>query len=236
MHLIVFMLLNVLARLTLVTLATSNTFSQFLFPFQFFDCVFIYTFFSLRTAPDQIGSVWVVQIALLQLHTVLRNSGTYVGLSLLMLRMLRRLAGSQWQPVADDPLVKLPFCARVAIQYDVADITAIVLVPALVTLCVWRDGFLSLQGTGILVRSCDLPNVWLRFLVLLLIKPLSFGVAQCWLRWRMSMTMLGLGRRTLFGHSSLAEKLHLDTLVMAPPGGKRGVAEGNSLGGSEAAE
>lgn len=71
------------------------------------------------------------------------------------------------------------FLARIAIQFDIADITAIILVPTLVTVCVWRDGFFSLQDTSVLVRDCELPYIWRRFLVLLLIKPASFAVTQC---------------------------------------------------------
>ena len=106
-HMLVFTLIHQLAKLTLVVIATNNTFSQFLFPFQFFDCVFIYTFFSLRTFTEDVGGTWLASIALLQINLVLRSSGTYMAFGLLVLRKLKRCLGHQSAPIADDPLLKL---------------------------------------------------------------------------------------------------------------------------------
>jgi hypothetical protein len=115
---------------------------------EFFDCVFIYTFFSLRTFTEDVGNYWLLQMAMLQINTVLRNSGTYVALGNLALqRLTKKLLGPSHAapPVAQDPLLQLQFLARIAIQYDLADVAALVLVPTLVTLCVARDGYFSLQ-------------------------------------------------------------------------------------------
>ena len=48
----------------------------------------------------------------------------------------------------------LQFLARLGIQYDLADVTSILLVPTIVSATVWRDGYFTMQGTGILVEHC----------------------------------------------------------------------------------
>ena len=50
------------------------------------------------------------------------------------------------------------FLARLGIQDDLADLAAIVLTPTLVSAFCWRDGRFVLQGTGIVVRRCDLHH------------------------------------------------------------------------------
>ena len=56
-------------------------------------------------------------------------------------------------------------------QLDLAQLYALILVPSVVSFIVWRDGYYTLQHTGILVQACDLPYVWARFAILLLVKP-----------------------------------------------------------------
>ena len=60
----------------------------------------------------------------------------------------------------------------------------------IVTLLVCRDGYYTLEGTDILVRACDLNNVWLSFGILLVIKPAASGIARLWLRRKMRKTLL----------------------------------------------
>ena len=43
---------------------------------------------------------------------------------------------------------------------------------------IWRDGYFSIESTGILVRECDVPQMWLRFLILFLLKPFANFIAQ----------------------------------------------------------
>ncbi len=78
---------------------------------------------------------------------------------------------------SEDALFRLQFLARLAIQYDLADLTAMITVPSMVSFFVWRDGWFSLEGTGILVLPCELRWVWLYFALLFVIKPFSFNIA-----------------------------------------------------------
>lgn len=50
--------------------------------------------------------------------------------------------------VYTDPAIKLQFLARVAIQYDLADMVAIAVAPTIVSIFVWRDGLFTLQVCG----------------------------------------------------------------------------------------
>jgi hypothetical protein len=70
----------------------------------------------------------------------------------------------------------------VAIQYDLADITAMLAVPAMISFFVWRDGAFALDGTDIRVLPCELGTMWSHFLILLVIKcgrqRSNFGTTQ----------------------------------------------------------
>ena len=70
---------------------------------------------------------------------------------------------------SQDPLMRLQFLARLSWQYDLADVASLIATPAIVTLMVWRDGYYTLEGTTILVRACELPNLWIRFGLLLIV-------------------------------------------------------------------
>ena len=96
----------------------------------------------------------------------------------------------------------MAFLARIAIQLDLAQLYALILVPAAVSFLVWRDGFYTLQGTGILVQACDLPYIWLRFGVYLVVKPFSTYVWRKLLQRRMALALLGLDSE--FGKSEFA--------------------------------
>ena len=131
---------------------------------------------------------------------MLRNSGTYDGLvSSWWLKLQRRQAlrrGLKPPPPPsgpDDTLFKLQFYARLAIQYDMADLTAMLVVPICVTLFCARDGAFALEGANVLVRRCDLLNMWLHFGVLLvLIKPWSTLLARRIVARHMARTLLGM--------------------------------------------
>ena len=80
---------------------------------------------------------------------------------------------------------------------------------------VLRDGWFTLEGTGILVRECDLPYIWGRFGTLLLIKPIGSLLARWYLIVKMRKTLLG--KRTIHGRSQVATNAiaHQKTLRMA---------------------
>ena len=89
---------------------------------------------------------------------------------------------------------------------DLADLAAMLLTPCLVSAFAWRDGHFALQGTGVLVRPCDLPNVWTRFAVLLLIRPFFSYLARLLLDRSMGRTMICLP--TVFGPSPLGLEIY----------------------------
>ena len=103
---------------------------------------------------------------------------------------------------ANDMRLPLP-CERR--RYDLADWAALVLTPTVVTAFVWRDGSFSLEGTGILVRRCDLPHVWGRFVILLVLRPAASRLARFWLDRNMGRAMTG--KPTLHGASPLGVEI-----------------------------
>ncbi|KAL1511499.1 hypothetical protein AB1Y20_006297 [Prymnesium parvum] len=210
LHIMCFALLIMFAKLALGCVAMKDTFSQLLFPFQFFDLTFLYVFFSLRSFVASTNTLWVVNTVLLQGHLIARNSGTYWGIFLSCARCVLRACGKRnpLDNIHTDPAIKIQFLARVAIQYDIADMAAIVFAPTLVTLFVWRDGVFTLQDSGILVTECRLGNMWLRFFILALVKPMASYIAYLIMRNRMALTLLG--KTTLLGKSRLVERLKLN--------------------------
>ena len=111
------------------------------------------------------------------------------------------LARLQKADPLSDPLYRLQYLARLAIQYDLADLTAMVVTPCAVSFFVWRDGWFTLQGSGILVRHCDVGRMWVRFATLLCIKPVASSIARWMLIRKMRSTLLG--RRTVHGVSAV---------------------------------
>ena len=183
-----------------LALATfTNFFPHLLFPLHFFDFALYY---SLVAAPLYISwsARFVVSALLLQLNIVLKNSGTYEGL----LSKLRREVFKVPPDPTDDAILKLQFLARLAIQYDVADLAAMVTVPAMLSLFVLRDGYVTMATSGNLILPCDLLQLWLHFVLLVCIKPLSFFAARKILERRMARALLG--KPTIHGKSALAEE------------------------------
>jgi hypothetical protein len=203
LHQICFTSIHLLAKLTLQLVGIQNAFAHLLFPFHFFDVASNYAFFAIRdTFRDGFTTAWGASTALLQLHIIMRNSGTWDGVFNIVMVKLKLYEETQTGP--SDVLFMLQFFARVAIQYDLADITAMVTVPSLVSFFVWRDGWFVLEGTGVEVRSCDLVNMWGHFAVLLVIKPVAFWMARRILERKMALTLLG--RETVHGRSSIAKE------------------------------
>lgn len=208
-HQTCFTLIASFARLTLGLAGMENCFAHHLFPFHFFDVASNYAFFSIQYMRSNLGDTlsdgsWLLSVAMLQVNIILRNSGTYDGSSIALLRKLRLLP--KLGMGASDAIFQIQFFARLAIQLDLADVTAMVVVPAMVSLLCWRDGVFSLAGTSVVVRPCDLLNIWSHFGVLFVVKPMSFWIARRILERKMRLTLLG--KRTLHGRSHIAGEAH----------------------------
>jgi len=229
-HFSIFILVTMLGKLSLTLVATKNCCVHLLFPFQFFDFLFLYVFFTIRAVDKPITTTWVIQQVLLQVNIVMRNSGTTDALlKRKMGQCIARLlcASKRFNKVElyDDPIFRLQYLARITIQYDLADLTALILTPAIVSFFTWRDGFFTLEGTGILVRHCDLIQLWGRFGILLLVKPIAALLARVLLRRKMRKLLLG--KPTIHGTSQLAAKIIASRKIVAK------TADGTSIGSDE---
>ena len=207
-HLTLFIIVTTLAFMALALIASPNACPHLLFPFQFFDFIFLHAFFNLRSAGSAITVSYVLQQLLFQLNVIFRNSGTLDALLTRYLGTCNALLSGYRLKAFDpnnDPLLKLQFIARVSWQYDLADVAALLATPLMVTLFVWRDGYFTLEGTSILILNCELPTIWARFALLLVIKPAASTIARMWLRAKMRKTLLG--KRTMHGTSQIAAKI-----------------------------
>ena len=225
-HFFIFSLVSLFGALALRLAAVRHACVHLLFYFQFFDIFFVYVFFNLRSASVAVTPTWVIMQVIMQVWVVLRNSGTNdaliarsankSGAFVAFLACSDYIAGFREADALRDPLYRLQFLARMSVQADLADLSAIVLTPAAVCFFVWRDGWFSLEGTGILVRHCDLGPLLTRFALLLLIKPIGSTIARCLLIRKMRKTLLG--KRTIHGRSLVAVKAiaHKRTLHCAP--------------------
>ena len=76
----------------------------------------------LATAATFVTSV-PLQVILLQINLIARNSGTNWGIFLMVVRPILRAFGktNPLDTIDTDPVIKLQFIARTAIQYDIAD-------------------------------------------------------------------------------------------------------------------
>ena len=177
-------------------------------------CRSVYVFFNLRESDELITPTWLGQQLLMQIVVFLRQSGTsdaliergQVTLHRWMYKL--RLVDSRFTVVTDelaDPVYTLQSIARKAIQYDIAQLTSLILVPTVISFFIWRDGVFTLEGTGILVDACNLERIWLRFLVLLCLWPVGSSSGRCLLVHRMNKTLLG--QRTLHGTSQTIVKM-----------------------------
>lgn len=62
-HFSIFILVTMLGKLSLTLVATKNCCVHLLFPFQFFDFLFLYVFFTIRAVDKPITTTWVIQQA-----------------------------------------------------------------------------------------------------------------------------------------------------------------------------
>ena len=200
-HFVIFITVTAMGKLSLTMVATKNAATHLLFPFQMFDYLFLYAFFSLRWASSGVQMNWLAQQLLMQIFFVMRNAGINAAMG----RQVARLFGIvrlKKQDPNDDPLFRLQNFARIGIQFDLADVTALILTPAFVSFVVSRDGWFTMEDSGILVTRCDLPNMWLRFIALLIIKPTFSTLARLILMRAMRKTLLG--KSTIHGTSTIA--------------------------------
>ena len=225
-HFIIFITVTSLGKISLRLVSTNNACAHLLFPFQFFDFVFLYTFFTIRSTQKDISGIWITQQLLLQINILGRNSGITDAITRNHIgrwtnKCLCRVDKFQGLPDPDDdPLFRLQFLARVSVQYDLADVTALLCVPSVVSFFVWRDGYFSLQDSGILVRSCDVARLWARFGILMIIKPTVSLLARNILKRAMRKTLLG--KNTIHGRSYLAATLKFEgELGVGKEGGKQ---------------
>ena len=240
-HFAIFSVVTLLGSLTLRLASVRHACVHLMFFFQFFDALFLYVLFNLRAASHSITPTWALMQVLMQVWVVLRNSGTNdallsmldskSGALVALLTCTDHVAGFREADPLRDPLYRLQYLARLAVQADLADLCAIVLTPTAVAFFVWRDGWFTLEGTGILVRHCDLPQVFARFGLLLLLKPLGATLARCLMIRKMRKTLLG--KKTLHGRSLVASKAiaHRRTVrsSMADASGGAGAGVGGAL-------
>jgi hypothetical protein len=161
----------------------------------------------MRNVRDGITFVWIFPQILLQGNIILRNSGNTAALTKRILDRLGVYGPAQLKrkDPNDDPLFVLQNIARMSIQFDLADLTALVVTPLIVTFFVWRDGWFSLEGTGLLVEPCELPQMWSRFIFLICLNHTSSYIGLALLRRDMRKTLLG--KTTMHGTSSATETL-----------------------------
>ena len=221
-HFALFITVTMLGKLSLTLVSTKNACTHLLFPFQFFDFLFLYVFFSLRSVEDDLTWSWGLQQAFLQINIMMRNSGTTDALLRRhfgkLIQCILRQNKFQKAKAEDDPLFRLQFLARIAVQYDLADLTAMVATPAIVSFIIWRDGHFALEGSGLLVRSCDIGSMLRRFGFLLVVKPIASLLARMALKRAMRKTLLG--KPTIHGVSPLAARLIAERrLVKSKAGG-----------------
>ena len=100
-----------------------------------------------------------------------------------------------------DPIFLLQFLAERGILYDLSNLCACGTIPFIVTFFISRDGFFTLYGTGIFLTSCDLSQLWARFMLVLLIKIAVAKAARMVLTRNMRKTIL------VFGTSAMATEL-----------------------------
>ena len=207
-HYTLYMSVTAIGGQALNLVATRNGCVHLMFFFQFFDFFFVYVFFNTRSieADGGITGIWILQQCLMQVIVFLRNSGTFDAITRLVLRRLLAATGSQGtvQLTLNDPVYRLQYLARMAIQFDLADWTAVLLTPSVVTFFVWRDGYFTLENTGIFVNGCLLRGLWIRFVLLLVFKQVGSTLGRMLMNRKMRKTLLG--KKTIHGRSQVVIK------------------------------
>ena len=219
-HFAIFILVTALGKLSLSLVSTKNASLHLLFPFQVFDFLFLYSFFSIRAVKDPITAFYIANQIILQGNIICRNSGITDAFvrrqaKIFLPCILGKASLSKRDP-NEDPIFRLQTIARLGIQYDLADRISLLLTPTVVTFFVWRDGFYTLQGSTILVQWCDVSRLWTYFGFLLCLKPFCSVIAQMILIRTMRKTMMG--KTTIHGTSQIAAQIIADKKIK---GGKK---------------
>ena len=216
LHFVIFGVVTSSVEVNLQLLATKNVLPHLLFPLQFFEMAFVYTFFTLRTyAKTGIDGVWVVSQILLQGLIIFRNSSyqdafinrIVTPIALLPLRYWKQHVKKEydWEPPEDeydDPIFTLEFFAQKAVQYEIANSASLITTHLGAALFIWRDGYFTIASTGVLLRECDVPLLLARFAILIVIKPGAMYLARMLLKRSMRKVMLG--KPSMHGVSKLA--------------------------------
>jgi len=210
-HLVAMQYIFILAQTTMLFVAAPNTRPHFLFPLQFFDYCFSAVFYSLRNLENTFSASFIGLQFVMQVWLFMRNSGIVSAYARsLLLKLTERFV----TPTNDqlrkanydyDPLLTIQYDAAVAIQYDFADMCAFLLTLLVILFFVWRDGFFTLQCTGLLVKATDNSLVIFRFAIILGLKLIAGYAARTYLMRTMRKTLLG--QRTLHGVSQLAHEI-----------------------------
>jgi len=147
----------------------------------------------------------------MQIWLFLRNSGIVFAIqNKLLALILQRVAppkdkGPRKKNPDEDPLLTLQYLAAFGIQYDFADLCALLLSLFMILFFIWRDGWFTLHGTGLLVKSEQMGTVVFRFVIIAILKLLAGFAARTFLMRSMRKTLLG--QKTMHGRSDLAHEI-----------------------------
>lgn len=225
--------INIAVTSTVIAIASgtlqlaARTFARayMLLPLMFFQAAFQLVFFDLRKLEEPVTLSWFAMTCIVQTSRFFRNSGltdpvvTRITNRIVTIGQTAKAAGMVMKSSRGDPIFVLQYIAEKGILYDISDFCATGLVPILVSFFITRDGYFTLYGSGIFITSCDMQQLWLRFLLLLLINLCVAKAARAVLARNMRKTVLG--QRTFHGKSSIAAELVAEHKIVAELVAKR---------------
>ena len=230
---------------------TMSLYSALIKPFCFFPacspplpCIprSVYIFFNCRQSDELITMTFLLQQLFMQIVVFLRQSGTTDALidqamDNILFPLLHALKLSEFKynvvkqtDQLADPVYVLQSIARKSIQFDIAQVTALILTPIVISFFTWRDGVFTLEGTGILVHHCNLRLIWIRFLVLLCFYPIGSSLGRWLLEHKMRTTLLG--KPTLHGTSRVIGKMRQEARIKQMAKAKAASARRRSVMGA----
>uniref|UniRef100_A0A7S3BX71 Uncharacterized protein n=1 Tax=Haptolina ericina TaxID=156174 RepID=A0A7S3BX71_9EUKA len=176
--------------INLSLMSERHAFPQFLYPYQFFQFGWNYAFFYLLnvsptdTNSNPITVSWVLVQLALQLNVFMQNTGNYEVLLLAFGKTIRQIVRSA------DPFLKVQFLAKRAVQYNHADIANIVIVPSICFFFIYRDGWYTLHKTGVVLYECHEEKLFIRFVFLACLKPVTAYLSRVVLARKMRKMLL----------------------------------------------
>lgn len=209
-----------LAQLTLQLASEQHRFLSLNYPLYYFLFGWNYAFFFILTCATPDGApkplvtgLWLLLQLLFQSINVVTNTGIYERP---VRQLLEAALPGKWAatifgnlltlPTREAQTARLRFLARRLVLYNQANVSAILVTPAAVALFIYRDGYFTIRGSGILLFACHLPLVLQRFAVMLGIHPAFMLLARWVLKRRMrkhlisAMRPLGRERSWLLDH------------------------------------